>query len=159
MDYGRPKMSLTRRAWVKLGGRFIGLLSTYALPLTTLAAYNKAAFDTKVVLEAVKSMGASSFSESKDISFNAPDYAENGATVALGVNTSLAGVKKILILVEKNPAALVASFQVSDSIEPNFSTRIKMSQTSDVYAVAILSDGKALFSKKEVKVTIGGCGN
>jgi sulfur-oxidizing protein SoxY len=54
---------------------------------------------------------------------------------------------------------LVATFQVSESIEPNFSTRIKMSQTSDVFAVAILSDGKALFSKKEVKVTIGGCGN
>jgi sulfur-oxidizing protein SoxY len=34
-----------------------------------------------------------------------------------------------------------------------------MSQTSDVYAVAILADGKALFIKKEVKVTIGGCGN
>ena len=64
-----------------------------------------------------------------------------------------------LFLVEKNPAALVASFQVSENIEPNFSTRIKMSQTSDVFAVAILSDGKALFSKKEVKVTIGGCGN
>ena len=31
-------------------------------------------------------------------------------------------------------------------------------QTSDVYAVAITNDGKAFFTKKEVKVTLGGCG-
>jgi sulfur-oxidizing protein SoxY len=33
-----------------------------------------------------------------------------------------------------------------------------MGQSSDVYAVAIMADGKALFAKKEVKVTLGGCG-
>jgi sulfur-oxidizing protein SoxY len=37
-------------------------------------------------------------------------------------------------------------------------TRAKMGQSSDVYAVAIMNDGRALFSKKEVKVTLGGCG-
>jgi sulfur-oxidizing protein SoxY len=47
---------------------------------------------------------------------------------------------------------------MSDSVEPNFGTRSKMGQTSDVYAVAVMSDGKALFAKKEVKVTLGGCG-
>lgn len=150
-------MSLTRRAWAKSSAKLISLLTL--LPLGSWASYNKAAFDTKSVLEAVKAMGANAFNESKDISFNAPDYAENGASVPLSVSTTLPGVKKILLLVEKNPAALVASFQVSEFIEPNFSTRVKMSQTSDVYAVAIMSDGKALFVKKEVKVTIGGCGN
>ena len=150
-------MSLTRRAWAKSSAKLISLLTL--LPLGAWASYNKAAFDTKSVLEAVKAMGANAFNESKDISFNAPDYAENGASVPLSVSTTLSGVKKILLLVEKNPAALVASFQVSEFSEPNFSTRVKMSQTSDVYAVAIMSDGKALFVKKEVKVTIGGCGN
>jgi sulfur-oxidizing protein SoxY len=61
-------------------------------------------------------------------------------------------------LVEKNASTLVATFDVSDSVEPNFSTRVKMGQSSDVYAVAIMADGKALFAKKEVKVTLGGCG-
>ena len=152
-------MKLTRRAWTQASAKFIGLISASVLPLSAWATYNKAAFDTKSVLEAVKSMGANSLTESKDVLLNAPDYAENGAAVPFSVSTALPGVKKILLLVEKNPAALVASFQVSEFIEPNFSTRIKMSQTSDVYAVAILADGKALFIKKEVKVTIGGCGN
>ena len=64
----------------------------------------------------------------------------------------------MLILVEKNPSALVAKFDVTDAVEANFLTRAKMGQSSDVYAVAITADGKALFAKKEVKVTLGGCG-
>jgi sulfur-oxidizing protein SoxY len=47
---------------------------------------------------------------------------------------------------------------VTDAVEANFSTRAKMGQSSDVYAVAITADGKAHFAKKEVKVTLGGCG-
>jgi len=61
-------------------------------------------------------------------------------------------------MVEKNPASLTALFNMTDSVEPSFSTRAKMGQSSDVYAVAIMGDGKVLFAKKEVKVTLGGCG-
>ena len=78
--------------------------------------------------------------------------------VPLGAATTLAGVKQMLLLVEKNPSALVAMFNVTDAVDANFSTRAKMGQSSDVYAVAIMNDGKALFAKKEVKVTLGGCG-
>jgi sulfur-oxidizing protein SoxY len=53
---------------------------------------------------------------------------------------------------------LIALFNVTDSVEAAFSIRGKMGQSSDVYAVAIMNDGKALFAKKEVKVTLGGCG-
>jgi sulfur-oxidizing protein SoxY len=123
------------------------------------AAYNKAAFDSKSVNEAVKFQGGGGIAESKDILLNAPDYAENGAAVAIGMSTGLPGVRKIMILIEKNPASLAASFEVSEFVEANFSTRVKMSQTSDVYAVAVMADGRALFSKKEVKVTIGSCGS
>lgn len=96
--------------------------------------------------------------ESKDIVFTGPDIAENGAVVPVALSTNLKGVKQFLILVEKNPSILVAMFNVSDAIEANFSTRIKMNETSNVFAVAIMVDGKALFSKKEVRVTLGSCG-
>jgi sulfur-oxidizing protein SoxY len=147
-----------RRDSLKQIACLAGLLAGVGYSSLADAAYNKAAFDSKSVNEAIKFQGAGNISESKDVLLNAPDYAENGAAVALGVSTALAGVRKILILVEKNPASLAASFEVSEWIETNFSTRIKMSQTSDVYAVAIMADGRALFSKKEVKVTIGSCG-
>lgn len=135
-----------------------GLLAGLGYSSFAVAAYNKAAFDSKSVNEAIKLQGGGNLAESKEVLLNAPDYAENGAAVALGVSTALPGVRKILILVEKNPASLAASFEVSEWIEANFSTRIKMSQTSDVYAVAVMADGRALFSKKEVKVTVGSCG-
>ena len=87
-----------------------------------------------------------------------PDIAENGAVVPVGASTALPGVKRMLLLVEKNPAVLTAAFDVTDAIETNFSTRVKMGQTSNVYAVAMMNDGKVLFAQKEIKVTLGGCG-
>jgi sulfur-oxidizing protein SoxY len=63
-----------------------------------------------------------------------------------------------LVLVEKNPSVLSAMFDVTDAIDANISTRVKMGQSSNVYAVAMMADGKVLFAQKEVKVTLGGCG-
>jgi sulfur-oxidizing protein SoxY len=149
----------TRRDTLKQSAVVAGLLATTGLfPQYAHAAYNKAAFDAKNVPDTLKALGAGAPVESKDVTITGPDIAENGAVVPLGASTSLAGVKQILILVEKNPAALVALFNVTDSVEPNFATRSKMGQSSDVYAVAVMADGKALFAKKEVKVTLGGCG-
>ena len=129
-----------------------GLFPQYAF------AFNKNAFEAKSLADVVKALGASAPVASKDVSLTAPDIAENGAVVPLGAASTLPGLKHLLILVEKNPSALVAIFNVTDAVEANFATRAKMGQSSDVYALAITHDGKALFSKKEVKVTLGGCG-
>ena len=108
--------------------------------------------------ELVKLLGGSAPTESKDVTITGPDIAENGAVVPLGVSSALPGVKRLLVLVEKNPAVLSAMFDVSDAVDANFSTRVKMGQSSNVYAVAMMGDGKVLFAQKEVKVTLGGCG-
>ena len=128
-------------------------------PAAAFAEFNKTAFEAKNLNDVLKAIGAGGApTESKDVTITAPDIAENGAVVPLGASTALPGVKQILILVEKNPSAMVALFKVTDSIEANVSTRAKMGQSSDVYAVAVMDDGRALFAKKEVKVTLGGCG-
>jgi sulfur-oxidizing protein SoxY len=147
----------TRRETLKQGAVLAGLLAAAGYPHYALA-FNKNAFEAKTVAEAIKAAGGGALSESRDVSLTGPDIAENGAVVPLGVSTSLSGVKELLILVEKNPNVLVALFKVNDAIDANFMTRAKMGQSSDVYAVAIMNDGRALFSKKEVKVTLGGCG-
>jgi sulfur-oxidizing protein SoxY len=148
----------TRREILKRSATVAGLLATTGLFPQYAFAFNKAAFDAKSVADAVKAFGGSAPVESKDVTLTAPDIAENGAVVPLGVATTLAGVKQMLLLVEKNPSALVAKFDVTPAVDANFATRAKMGQSSDVYAVAIMNDGKALFAKKEVKVTLGGCG-
>ncbi|MDF2467497.1 MAG: thiosulfate oxidation carrier protein SoxY [Ramlibacter sp.] len=148
----------SRRETLKQSAIVAGLLAATGLFPRAALAFNKAAFEAKSVADAVKAFGGGAPTESKDVTLTAPDIAENGAVVPFGVATTLAGVKQMLILVEKNPSALVAKFDVTDAVEPNFSTRAKMGQSSDVYAVAITADGKAHFAKKEVKVTLGGCG-
>ena len=122
------------------------------------AGYSTAAFEAKSVAEALKALGAAAPAESKDVVITGPDIAENGAVVPVGASTTLAGVKRLLLLVDKNPAVLSAMFEVGDAVEPNFLTRVKMGQTSSVYAVAMMADGRVLFAQKEVKVTLGGCG-
>jgi len=147
-----------RRETLKQSLAVAGLLGATGLFPQYALAYTKAAFDAKSVADAVKAYGASAPVESKDVTLTAPDIAENGAVVPLAASSTLPGVKSILLLVEKNPGALSAKFDVTDAIEPSFATRVKMGQTSDVYAVAITADGKAYYAKKEVKVTLGGCG-
>lgn len=128
------------------------------LPPAAQAAWNSAAFDAKNMSDLVKALGVSAPTESKDVSITGPDIAENGAVVPVGCASTLAGVKHLLILVEKNPNMLAAIFDVSDSVEPSLNTRVKMGQSSNVMAVAITADNKVLFAQKEIKVTLGGCG-
>jgi sulfur-oxidizing protein SoxY len=155
----RREFMQTRRQHLQQSAVVAGLLaSTGMFPQFAHAAFNKAAFDAKTIAESLKAYGAGAPVESKDVTITAPDIAENGAVVPMGAATSLPNVKHLLIMVEKNPSALVAMFNVTDSIDAAVSTRAKMGQSSDVYAVAIMADGKALFAKKEVKVTLGGCG-
>lgn len=122
------------------------------------AGYNSVAFSAKTMAEVMKSLGAGTPVTSKDVTITGPDIAENGAVVPLAAAASLPGVKRLLILVEKNPAMLAAMFELSDAVEANISTRVKMGESSNVYAVAMMADGKVLFAQKEVKVTLGGCG-
>lgn len=147
-----------RRETLKQSLAVAGLLAATGLFPRQALAFTKAAFEAKNVADATKAFGGSAPVESKEVTLTAPDIAENGAVVPLGAASTIAGVKHILLMVEKNPNALVAKYDVTDAVEANFSTRAKMGQTSDVYAVAITNDGKAFFARKEVKVTLGGCG-
>ena len=148
----------TRRKTLQHSAVVAAFLATQGLLPGLAHAFNARAFEAKNVADALKALGAGAPAESKDVTITAPDIAENGAVVPLGASTTLAGVKQLLIMVEKNPNTLVALFNVTDSVDANILTRAKMGQSSDVYAIAIMGDGKALFAKKEVKVTLGGCG-
>lgn len=149
----------TRREMLAHGATVSGLALVYGLvPGRALAAWSKEAFDAKTLAEVTKALGAASSTASKEVSITAPDIAENGAVVPMGAACSLPGVKRLAILVEKNPNALAALFDLTDAVEPSIATRVKMGQSSNVFAVAVMADGKLLFAQKEVKVTLGGCG-
>ena len=150
---------LNRRDLLTHSTKVAALLATAGLlPHAAQAAYNAQAFDVKTMAELMKVLGGSAPVESKDVSVTAPDIAENGAVVPITVATSLSGAKRLLVLVEKNPNVMCALFDVSDAVDASFATRVKMGQSSNVYSVAMMGDGKVFFAQKEVKVTLGGCG-
>jgi sulfur-oxidizing protein SoxY len=121
-------------------------------------AWNKAAFEAKTLDEALKAFGGGASAQSKDIAFvSTPDIAENGAVVPIGVTSSVPKTERIAILVEKNPNVLAAAFDIPAGTEPTISTRVKMGQSSNVYAL-VKADGRYYVAQKEVKVTLGGCG-
>lgn len=119
--------------------------------------WNKEAFKATKVDDVIKAFGGDQAAESDKITLAAPDIAENGAVVPVGVSSDLPNTTQISILVPKNPNALAAHFDISDGTLPDVATRIKMGETSDVYAL-VKADGKFYTAHKEIKVTLGGCG-
>ena len=155
-------MNTGRREVLKSGGglSLLALLGAagWLTPEAAHADWNKAAFEAKTMDETMKAFGGSTPAQSKDIAFvSTPDIAENGAVVPIGVTSTIPKTERIAILVEKNPNMLAASFDLPAGTEPTVTTRVKMGQSSNVYAL-VKADGKYYVAQKEVKVTLGGCG-
>jgi sulfur-oxidizing protein SoxY len=144
----------TRRMLLK------GLMAAAALAAAPVWAFtrNKAAFEATEPDAALKALfGDKSVSESAEVSLKVPDIAENGAVVPVTIATSLAGVKSMSVVVAANPNPLSASFTLLEGANSEISTRIKMGESSDVIAV-VETDAGLFSARKNVKVTIGGCG-
>src|SRR5512145_3265149 len=124
-------------------------------PGMALADWNKTAFDAKSMADTLKALGAGAPADSKDVQVTGPDIAENGAVVPVGVSSTLPNITMVAILVEKNPNALAASFTLPEGTQANVQTRVKMGQTSNVYAL-VKSGNKFYVATKEIKVTLGG---
>ena len=148
----------TRRDILARSTQVAALMAASGLMPSLAHAWSKDAFDAKTLADAVKALGGAAPVASKDVTITGPDIAENGAVVPVGASTALPGVKRLAIMVEKNPNALAAVFDVTDAVDANIATRVKMGQSSNVFAVAMMADGKVLFAQKEIKVTLGGCG-
>jgi len=156
-------MNTTRRQVLKTGGgvTMLTLLAAagWLKPGDALAqTWNKVAFETKSLDDTVKAMGGAAPAQSKDITFfSTPDIAENGAVVPIGVTSAIPKTESIAILVEKNPNMLAAIFEIPPGTDPSLSTRVKMGQSSNVYAL-VKAEGKYYAASKEIKVTLGGWG-
>ncbi|QWD36135.1 thiosulfate oxidation carrier protein SoxY [Polynucleobacter paneuropaeus] len=149
-------MNKQRRDLLKYSAVF-GLMASAGLISTAQAEeWNKAAFEGKSLDDVFKALGTSTPDKSSAVTLNAPDIAENGAVVPVSVTSTLKA-DQIAILVEKNPSTLAAQFYLPAGTEAFVTTRIKMGQTSNVYAL-VKADGKWAMAVKEIKVTLGGCG-
>lgn len=141
------------------GAALLSMLAAAGIitPGMALADWNKAAFDAKSMADTLKALGAGSPAESSAVQVTGPDIAENGAVVPVAVKSTLPGTEFIAILIEKNPSMLAASFTLPEGTAADVSTRVKMGQTSNVFAL-VKAGGSFYMTTKEIKVTLGGCG-
>ena len=151
-------MNRSRRSAVKAGSVLALLMAAGIRPAIAQAQqWNQAAFGGKTLKDAMAALGAQSPASSDAIAIKAPEIAENGAVVPVAVESRLPNTQSITLLVEKNPLPLAAVFDLPAGTEPSVATRVKMGESSDVYAL-VKADGKFFVARKEVKITIGGCG-
>jgi len=136
----------------------LGLLVTLGLisESEALAAEGRTGFDAKNFADAVKAIGGPG-ADSADINLMAPEIAENGAVVPLTVSSAIPNTQAIYVFVEKNPNPLSAVFIIPDGTEASVVTRVKMGESSRIYAVVKAGD-KLYTTSRETKVTLGGCG-
>jgi sulfur-oxidizing protein SoxY len=147
-------MRLSRRQTLALGAGWV-TATVVDLPAWALPADAEA--------EIAKFTGGKG-AEPGPISIDLPEIAENGNTVPLAIvvdhpMNAENYVSDILVVSDGNPRPGFATFHLTPlSGRADAATRVRLNTTQNVIVVAKTSDGKFLTARKQVKVTIGGCG-
>jgi sulfur-oxidizing protein SoxY len=150
-----PSPIATRRAF--LGAGAVGAAAWLAFGSGAEAATEGFAAEFKRVVAGRKLL------EGK-IKIDLPTIAENGLVVPMNFEvespmTETDFVKAVHFFAEDNPNPQVASFYFTPlSPKAAASVRIRLARTQNVVAVAEMANGDLYTAKREVKVTIGGCG-
>jgi len=91
------------------------------------------------------------------INIRAPKLAENGGSIPIYISTSIPA-KRIVLLQDSNPRALVAIWKVPKNSIPSYDIRIKMKSTGLITVIVEGLDGNLYIAQQRVEVSIGGCG-
>ena len=134
-------------------------LAALSLPLSVLAQDQAQGWE-----QAVKKLLGDAKPVEGKLLIEMPEIAENGNTVPFTISaespmTEQDHVKALHVVATANPQPGVASFRFSPlSGKAAVSSRMRLARTQDIIGIAELSDGRFLMAKRNVKVTIGGCG-
>jgi sulfur-oxidizing protein SoxY len=90
------------------------------------------------------------------ITLEAPERAENGASVLVGVEAP--GAVEILLMAPANPIPVAGHFRFGPrAVAGRVSARIRLSETQEVLALARMADGTIREGRRAVAVDIGAC--
>lgn len=150
-------MTITRRRMLAFAA------SAAAVPILTMFPVS-----ARAALEDVQAMidefAGGQEPQSGKLTLTAPEIAENGNTVPITVevDSAMEGddlVESVMIVAEDNPSPGVATFHFTAmSGTAAATTRMRLAKTQHVVALAKMADGTVYMDRREVKVTIGGCG-
>lgn len=109
---------------------------------------------------AVNSVGNATVMED-GLELTLPLVAEDGSSVPLSISSKTlnAGrIERLEIFAPANPTPEVAVFEFGPEISTvNLSTRIRLSESQTVIAIAHTDDGRAIVAERAVRVTVSGC--
>ncbi len=150
-------MNISRRSFIQRS-LYTGFLAVLGRSLLTpaIADWPAAAFDETQYEAALKGLIGDQELLEGHVVLNAPEIAENGATVPVKVSTDLDNVEWISIMGDKNPRPWISRYYFHGKSKAFVSTRIKLRESSNVVAI-VKADGKLYINKSPVKVTSGGC--
>jgi sulfur-oxidizing protein SoxY len=140
------------------------LLAGFAGMAGSVVGVSLARATPEQVADQVKKVSGGKAPADGRIKLDLPTIAENGLVVPLNFEvespmTEKDYVKHVHFYAEGNPNPLVAAFHFTPLMpKAAAQIRIRLAQTQNIVAVAEMSDGALYMAKKEVKVTIGGCG-
>jgi len=151
-------MKISRRKFIQnsLYTGIFAVIGSSILSRVAIAEWPTAAFDETEYEPALKGLIGDQELLEGHVTLEAPEIAENGATVPIKVSTDLENVEWISIFGDKNPRPWISRFYFHGKSKPFVSTRIKLRESSNVVAI-VKADGKLYSSKSGVKVTAGGC--
>ena len=150
---------MIRRVFLKiLTSSTVVLVSGLTTPIRLLAEWNESAFSAKNIDSAINSYFPNKEIKRSDrIKVEIYAEVENGAVVPVKINTDLENVKTITIFADKNPNPLIANFNLGETTLGFVSTRIKVSEPSNIIII-VNSNNTLYMAKKFVGVHENGCG-
>ena len=155
MSADSSNLTLTRRQMLVAAG---GVVLAGVNPQGTFTQANT--FDIQQVIK--ERIGEKSLQEGR-VTLKIAPIVENGNTVPISLSvdspmTEVDYVTAVHVFAEANPLPHVATFHFTPrSGVAQVATRIRLSDSQHVIAVAEMSDGLAYTTKNYVKVTLGGC--
>jgi sulfur-oxidizing protein SoxY len=151
--------AMKRRFFLKgtLGGAAALATPWLLIPVRVLGAWPQQAFlggDVDAALRAL--IGNVEIMPDERITLSAPDLAENGAVVRVGVAIDVPGADSVILVSEPNPFPLIANFHLTPKLRGTITTRIRMGGSGDLVAI-VQAGGRYYGARQHVRVAAGGC--
>jgi sulfur-oxidizing protein SoxY len=156
-DQGRPGDRTTRRDVLKVAGAFLagGAIASIAADTATATSADLQGAIARVIGDAKVNAGR--------VKLDIPPLVENGNVVPCSITidspmTPADHVRAIHVFNEKNPQPNVISVRLGPRAgRASISTRIRLSDTQTVVAIAEMSDGSFWSGRADVIITLGAC--